>query len=148
MRLVLLVLAIIITSCSADWHLKRAIIKSSPNDVFDKLNSKYGGFIERKDTVFYDTTFVFVNAFDTMKVTRYVDTIVINRNNEILSVIRHYDTIYVKSSGIVDTVIKTIEVPKYTIIHGNDDKNLWFNILFFLSIIFIITTLLSYYARK
>ena len=120
---VITLLAVLISACSADWHIRRAVYKSSPDRVLSLLERRYGGYISRKDTVIFDTIVLRMMAIDTMKVMGKVDTLVINRNSEVIKVIRHYDTIYVKAREVRDTIIKRIEVPKYQVVkEGGNTK--------------------------
>jgi hypothetical protein len=102
-RILILVLLLLLPSCSAQWHLKRAI-KKSP----DIIKTEY---ITITDTVITKG----VEHYDTI-VTRSVDTIEVAKEKLQLKIIRTYDTISIQAKCLPDTIIRTIETPVETVV--------------------------------
>lgn len=143
MKVLYLLMFAALCSCSAEWHLGRAITKKSPQYAIDYLASKYGEFIRQKDTTIIDTTYYYIHSFDTMRVTKNIDTIVINKNNQTINVIRHYDTIFVKGSEVRDTIIKYINVSQYSVTGTKEIKgSYWIWYVLVLSLLAVIILLL------
>jgi len=99
----LIVLMFQLSSCSAQWHLKRAI-KKSP----DIIKTEY---ITITDTIVTKG----VEHHDTI-VTRSVDTIEVVKEKLQLKIIRTYDTISIQAKCLPDTIIRTIETPVETVV--------------------------------
>lgn len=94
----LLILLMILPSCSARWHLKRAI-KKSP----DIVKTEY---ITITDTIVTKG----VEYHDTI-VTRSVDTIEVVKEKLQLKIIRTHDTISIQAKCLPDTIVRTIKTP-------------------------------------
>ena len=123
-------LASILTSCGAQWHLKRAIAKD-PEIVKDMV-------------VRVDTTIITekVNVSDTIRI-KEVDTIQIVKNGVVIDIQRSYDTIMVDVECPPDTVriIKEVEVPQY--IPEKKNKNIGFGVVLgFIFALVLISTIL------
>lgn len=99
----LIVLMFLLSSCSSQWHLKRAI-KKSP----DIIKTEY---ITITDTVVTKG----VEHHDTI-VTRSVDTIEVVKEKLQLKIIRTHDTISIQAKCLPDTIIRTIETPIETVV--------------------------------
>lgn len=91
-------LTLLLTSCSAQWHLKTAIKK-------DPL-------ILEKDTLTVVDTFVTapVAIHDTIML-KQRDTITITKDKLTVKIVRSFDTIAIEAECASDTIIRTIEVP-------------------------------------
>lgn len=92
MRFVWLVsLALVVQSCGASWHLKRAIAKDPA--------------LARDTVVRIDTTVITqaVALHDTVTI-KEVDTIQIIKNGIVIDVQKHYDTLYVDVECPPDTI--------------------------------------------
>ena len=123
-------LASILTSCGAQWHLKRAIAKDPE--------------IAKQKVVRVDTTIITekVNVSDTITI-KEVDTIQIVKNGVVIDIQRSYDTIMVDVECPPDTVriIKEVEVPQY--IPEKKNKNIGFGVVLgFIFALVLISTIL------
>jgi len=109
-RLVLLVF--IFSSCSAQWHLKKAIKK-------DPL-------ILVKDTVIVTDTLITEPTVvqDTLTISE-VDTVEIVKNNFKVKIVRSYDTLIVDGGCEADTIVRKIEVPVEKVVYHEHDK--WYH---------------------
>jgi len=96
--LVKLILVSSLMSCSAQWHLKRAV-KKDPT-------------ILEKDTLVVTDTVVVppVVTTDTV-ITKQQDTIVVEKERLKVKVIRNVDTLIIDAKCDSDTIVKQIEVP-------------------------------------
>ena len=120
----------ILTSCGAQWHLKRAIAKD-PEIVKDMV-------------VRVDTTVITekVSVSDTIRI-KEVDTIQIVKNGVVIDIQRSYDTIMVDVECPPDTIriTKEIEVPQY--IPEKKNKNIGFGVVLgFIFALVLISTVL------
>ena len=131
LRVVIVIgLASILTSCGAQWHLKRAIAKD-PEIVKEKV-------------VRVDTTVITekVNVSDTIRI-KEVDTIQIVKNGVVIDIQRSYDTIMVDVECPPDTIriTKEVEVPQY--IPEKKNKNIGFGVVLgFIFALVLISTVL------
>jgi len=91
-----LILAILLSSCSAQWHLNRAV-KKDPNILLEQV-VKIDTFTVR-DTFTYHDTFV----------TKSVDTITIDTGSVQVRIIREHDVIRTTITQKPDTAFITIE---------------------------------------
>ena len=98
----LISVALLLQSCGAQWHLKRAIAKD-PEIVRD--------ITVRVDTVVITKA---VELRDTITI-KEVDTIQIVKNGVVVDIRRHFDTIEVDVQCPPDTIriIQEVEVPQY-----------------------------------
>lgn len=93
-----LVLIILTTSCSSNWHLKKALQKDPTMLVQDTIIVK--------DTVVTDPTVV----LDTVTISK-IDTVEIVKNNFRVKIMRSFDTLIIDGGCDADTVFRNIEVP-------------------------------------
>jgi len=107
----LISVALLLQSCGAQWHLKRAIAKD-PEIVRD--------ITVRVDTVVITKA---VELRDTITI-KEVDTIQIIKNGVVVDIRRHFDTIEVDVQCPPDTIRITqeVEVPQY--IPEKKEKNI------------------------
>ena len=122
-----------LSSCSATWHLKRAI-KKDPT----LLNT---------DTIAIVDTIVTppVTLTDTV-VTRTQDTVVIQKDKLKVQVVRSYDTIMVDAVCESDTIVQIVEVPVPSIVMKDSDR--WYNKVYKFSFyVLLILLLLLWYLR-
>ena len=140
---ILMFAALMLVGCSADWHIKRATIKESPQYVVDKIYTQYPEFIKNEKQLIYDTIITHIKAIDTMRVLSQKDSIFINHNNQMIKIYKHYDTIRVIADGRVDTLVRVKEVVKY-VTQPIEQKghSVWDSIVFIIIIIaaIIVTT--------
>lgn len=120
----------ILTSCGAQWHLKRAIAKDPE--------------IAKAMVVRVDTTVITekVSVSDTIRI-KEVDTIQIVKNGVVIDIQRSYDTIMVDVECPPDTIriTKEIEVPQY--IPEKKTKNIGFGVVLgFIFALVLISTVL------
>ena len=102
-RILILLFLLLLPSCSAQWHLKRAI-KKSPEIIKTE-------YITITDTLITKG----VEYYDTI-VTRSVDTIEVAKEKLQLKIIRTHDTISIQAKCLPDTIIRTIETPIETVV--------------------------------
>jgi len=103
--------ALMLTSCGASWHLKRAIAKDP-----EILNQR----IVRLDTVVVTDSIV---AKDTL-VLNHIDTIETIKDRVRIKVMRSHDTIRVEVECPPDTISIVKEVPIDQLVYVNN-KNSW-----------------------
>lgn len=128
MRWILLLSVSVLTSCSAQWHLKKAVRKDP--------------FILQKDTVTVVDTIVTkpVVLKDTV-VLKQVDTLEIIKDKLKVKVFRSFDTIRVDAICDADTVVSIVEVPYEKIVYVEKDTPMqvvqrW--LLYMLSIVVVL----------
>lgn len=109
--LVKLILLSSLMSCSAQWHLKKAVQK-------DPL-------ILERDTLVVTTTVVSppVAITDTVTLKQH-DTIVIQKDRLKVQLVKVNDTITINAECASDTIVTTIEVPYEKIVYVKE-KTLW-----------------------
>lgn len=99
-----LTLVLLLTSCSAQWHLKKAVQKDPS--------------ILEKDTLVVTDTVVVppVVTTDTV-ISKQQDTIVVEKERLKVRVIRNVDTLIIDAKCDSDTIVQTIEVPFEKIVY-------------------------------
>ena len=133
----LLIIALSLSSCSAQWHLRKAI-KKDPS-------------VLRKDTVVVTDTIVTapVSVRDTITLQQR-DTITITKDRLKVNIVRSFDTIMVDAICESDTIVQVIEVPVPSIVMKDSDR--WYNkvykfsfylLLLLLSVLFLYKKLIS-----
>lgn len=97
-------LMLLLSSCSAQWHLKTAI-KKNP-------------LILEKDTVTVVDTVVTapVTVRDTVTLNNR-DTITITKDKLKIKIVRSFDTIAIDAECASDTIVRTIEVPYEKVVY-------------------------------
>lgn len=102
MRISFIAILLLLTGCSANWHMKRAIAKN-PSIVDTSLVIKFDTTIITESVEYRDTF-----------VTKLIDTIIINNGKSTTKIIRHHDTIRVDQIIRGDTIVinKQIRVPQ------------------------------------
>jgi hypothetical protein len=131
--LVGLITVVLLSSCSAQWHLKRAV-KKDPT----LLNT---------DTIAIVDTVVTppVTLTDTV-ITRTQDTVVVQKDKLKVQVVRSYDTIMVDAVCESDTIVQIVEVPVPSVVMKDSDR--WYNKVYKFSFyVLLILLLLLYYLR-
>lgn len=86
--LIILLASLALGSCSAEWHLKKAIKKGARVE-----QQKWDTVIVTKERRLYDTL-----------VLKDIDSVVVTKNNIQVSLIRKFDTIRVKAICLPDTI--------------------------------------------
>lgn len=109
---VALITIALLSSCSAQWHLKRAI-KKDPS-------------ILQTDTIAIVDTVVTppVTLTDTVTL-RTQDTLVIQKDKLKVKVVRSFDTIMVDAICESDTIVRVVEVPVPSLVMKDSDR--WYN---------------------
>jgi hypothetical protein len=128
-----LITVVLLSSCSAQWHLKRAV-KKDPT----LLNT---------DTIAIVDTVVTppVTLTDTV-ITRTQDTVVVQKDKLKVQVVRSYDTIMVDAVCESDTIVQIVEVPVPSVVMKDSDR--WYNKVYKFSFyVLLILLLLLYYLR-
>jgi hypothetical protein len=97
-------LMLLLSSCSAQWHLKTAI-KKNP-------------LILEKDTVTVVDTVVTapVTVRDTVTLSKR-DTVTITKNKITVKIVRSFDTLSIEAECASDTIVRTIEVPYEKVVY-------------------------------
>lgn len=95
---------LLLSSCSAQWHLKTAI-KKDP-------------MILEKDTVVVVDTLVTapVTVRDTVTLSNR-DTVTITKDKLTVRIVRSFDTIAIEAECASDTIVRTIEVPYEKVVY-------------------------------
>lgn len=102
--LVKLTLLLLLTSCSAQWHLKTAVRKNPLILVKDTLVVK--------DTVVVPPVVI----TDTVT-TKQHDTILIEKDRLRVRIVKRLDTLIIDAKCDSDTIIRTIEVPYEKVVY-------------------------------
>jgi len=109
--LVKLILVLSLTSCSAQWHLKKAVQKDP--------------MILKKDTLVVQDTFVVppVVLKDTVTLKQH-DTITITKDRLRVKIVKVNDTLIIEGKCASDTIVRTIEVPYDKIVYV-EKQSIW-----------------------
>jgi hypothetical protein len=109
--LVKLTLLLLLTSCSAQWHLKKAVQKDP--------------MILKKDTLVVQDTLVVppVVLKDTVTLKQH-DTITITKDRLRVKIVKVNDTLIIDAKCDSDTIVRTIEVPYDKIVYV-EKKSIW-----------------------
>ena len=109
MRWTLLLLVSVLTSCSAHYHLRRAV-KKDPSilqkDTITVVDTVVSKPVELKDTV----------------VLRQTDTVTIEKERLRIKIFRSFDTIKVDAICEADTIISIVSVPYEKIVYVEREK--------------------------
>ena len=110
-KLSLVSIALMLTSCGASWHLKRAIAKNPA--------------LARDTVVRIDTTIISqsVEIRDTIFI-KEVDTIQVVKNGVVVDIRRSFDTIEVDVQCPPDTIRVFKEVPMVQIVPEKKERNI------------------------
>ena len=109
--LVKLTLLLCLTSCSAQWHLKKAVQKDP--------------FILEGDTLIVKDTVVVPPVVITDTVTtKQHDTIVIEKDRLKVRIVKRLDTLIIDAKCDSDTIVRTIEVPYDKIVYV-EKQSVW-----------------------
>lgn len=102
--LVKLTLVLLLTSCSAQWHLKKAVQKDP--------------MILKKDTLVVQDTLVVppVVLKDTVTLKQH-DTITITKDRLRVKIVKVSDTLIIDAKCDSDTIVRTIEVPYEKVVY-------------------------------
>ena len=97
-------LILLLSSCSAQWHLKKAVQKDP--------------MILKKDTLVVQDTFVVppVVLKDTVTLKQH-DTITITKDRLRVKIVKVNDTLIIDAKCDSDTIVRTIEVPYEKIVY-------------------------------
>ena len=109
--LVKLILVLSLTSCSAQWHLKKAVQKDP--------------MILKKDTLVVQDTLVVppVVLKDTVTLKQH-DTITITKDRLRVKIVKVNDTLIIDAKCDSDTIVRTIEVPYDKIVYV-EKESVW-----------------------
>lgn len=109
--LVKLTLVLSLTSCSAQWHLKKAVQKDP--------------MILKKDTLVVQDTLVVppVVLKDTVTLKQH-DTITITKDRLRVKIVKVNDTLIIDAKCDSDTIVRTIEVPYDKIVYV-EKESIW-----------------------
>ena len=104
-------LILLLSSCSAQWHLKKAVQKDP--------------MILKKDTLVVQDTFVVppVVLKDTVTLKQH-DTIIITKDRLRVKIVKVNDTLIIDAKCDSDTIVRTIEVPYDKIVYV-EKESIW-----------------------
>jgi len=128
-----LITIVLLSSCSAQWHLKRAV-KKDPT-------------LLKTDTIAIVDTIVTppVTLTDTV-ITRTQDTVIVQKDKLKVQVVRSYDTIMVDAVCESDTIVQIVEVPVPSVVMKDSDR--WYNKVYKFSFyVLLILLLLLWFLR-
>lgn len=130
--IILLTTSVLFSSCSATWHLNRAI-KKDPS-------------LLQTDTIAIVDTVVTepVTLQDTLVLSLH-DTILLTKEKLKVKIVRSFDTIKVDAICEADTVIRVVEVPAPSIVMKDSDR--WYNKVYKFSFYLLLLLLLALYLR-
>ena len=106
-----LTLLLFLTSCSAQWHLKKAVQKDPLILVKDTLVVK--------DTVVVPPVVI----TDTVT-TKQHDTILIKKDRLTVKILKVHDTLIIDAKCDSDTIVRTIEIPYDKIVYV-EKQSIW-----------------------
>ena len=106
-----LMLIVLLSSCSAQWHLKKAVQK----DPF---------ILERDTMVVRDTVVVPPVVITDTVTTKQHDTIVVEKDRLKVRIVKRLDTLIIDAKCDSDTIIKIVEVPYEKIIYHEKEPPL------------------------
>jgi hypothetical protein len=132
-KIILLTMSVLLSSCGAQWHLKKAI-KKDPS-------------ILRRDTVVVTDTIVTapVSVRDTITLQQR-DTITITKDRLKVNIVRSFDTITVDALCEADTIIHLVEVPVPSLVMKDSDR--WYNKVYKFSFYLLLLLLSFVVARR
>jgi hypothetical protein len=107
-----LMLIVLLSSCSAQWHLKKAVQK----DPF---------ILERDTMVVRDTVVVPPVVITDTVTTRQHDTIVVEKDRLKVRIVKKLDTLIIDAKCDSDTIVKIVEVPYEKIIYQEKEAPLY-----------------------
>lgn len=99
-----LTLILLLSSCSAQWHLTKAI-KKDPT------------ILEKDTLVVQDTVVVPPVVITDTVTTRQHDTIVVEKDRLKVRIVKRLDTLIIEGQCASDTIVRTIEVPYEKVIY-------------------------------
>ena len=106
-----LIIIALLSSCSATWHLNRAIKKDPTIMVGDTM-------------VVMDTVVLPPVAITDTAITKQHDTIIVEKDRLKVKIVKKLDTLIIEGRCDSDTIIRTIEVPYEKIIYVEKEKPL------------------------
>ena len=124
--LVKLTLVLLLTSCSAQWHLKKAVHKDPT-------------ILEKDTLVVQDTVVVPPVVITDTVTTRQHDTIVVQKDRLRVRIVKRLDTLIIEGECASDTIVRTIEVPYEKVIYVQQ-KTIWQKIqtlAFYIALVFL-----------
>jgi hypothetical protein len=122
-KVLLSLFVVSLSSCSTQWHLKKAIKKDPTILVQDTVIVT--------DTVVTEKTAV----LDTVTISN-TDTVEIVKNNFRVKIMRISDTLIIDGGCDADTIVRTVSVPFEKIVYQERDK--WYHKLYFGSFLLLI----------
>lgn len=99
-----LTLILLLSSCSAQWHLSKAI-KKDPT------------ILEKDTLVVQDTVVVPPVVITDTVTTKQHDTIVVEKDRLKVRIVKRQDTLIIEGQCASDTIVRTIEVPYEKVIY-------------------------------
>lgn len=136
-KLLLFTSILLLTGCSADWHLRKAL-KKNPSLLTESVVTVH-------DTIVVPPVFV----RDTV-VARSGDTVVVEKDRFHVKIVRVNDQLMIEGGCKTDTIFRTVEVPIKQVVYK--EKNSFFDLLtkyvFFVFLLLLLLRVLGFVARK
>ena len=130
MKWILILSSILLCSCSAQWHLKRAI-KKDPTILQERVVTVFDTTIVRDSVVYHDTF-----------VAHELDTIVLEHEKAEVVIYKYRDRYHVETKIKSDTIELTKEIKVPQLVYKEKATNwLWF-------VLFIVLFILMYYVAR
>ncbi len=133
MRFSAFLVVLLLSGCSAQWHLKKAV-KKDPS-LLDK------SIVTVVDTVVIPG----VEVHDTVSFTN-TDTIEIVKDNFHVRLVKVRDSIFVDGGCKTDTIVRSVSIPVEKLVYK--EKNTWFDKVKSLSFYVIVVIILAALVRK
>ena len=120
-------LILLLSSCSATWHLNKAV-KKDPT------------ILERDTLVVKDTVVLPPVVITDTVTTKLHDTIVVEKDRLRVRVVKRLDTLIIEGQCASDTIVRTIEIPveKIVYVEKNNISPAYKFIAFFLMLLFVL----------
>ena len=127
-----LMISFLLSSCSAQWHLRRAV-KKDPSIIQEST-------VSVKDTVVVPPVVI----TDTVT-TKEHDTIIVEKDRLKVKIVKRLDTLIIEGQCASDTIVRTIEVPVPSIVMKDSDK--WYNKVYKFSFYLLVLLVILWYLR-
>ena len=127
-----LTISVLLSSCSATWHLKRAVQKDPT-------------ILESDTLVVKDTVVVPPVVITDTVTTKQHDTIIVQKDRLKVRIVKRLDTLIIEGQCASDTIVRTIEVPVPSLVMRDSDR--WYNKVYKFSFYLLLLLLLFLYLR-
>jgi len=136
-KLLLFTSILLLTGCSADWHLRKAL-KKNP------------ALLTKSVVTVHDTIVVPPVVVTDTVVAKDGDTVVVEKDRFHVKIVRVKDQLMIEGGCKTDTIFRTVEVPIEQVVYK--EKNSFFDLLakytFFVLLLLFLLRGLGWLARK